>query len=366
MKSGWGVLVCVACLAQQAESFGGFQALHESDLAGPAPLRIRSLNTEITPDRVNSDAAPGITGALEVQLVRVVSGQEIPISGVEFKTTQGTWMTDVNGRAAIRSGCSAGGTFELNAKLENRYFSIQNPSQGKLYELKMRAPCQGRVQWGWNAATDGGQVLGIWQVAETARTKLQASVGLGFWKRPVNFVFPSHGDYYAWGKVNVTRGDHWDVVGHEMGHAIYDLAGVGDSEGGEHKIDECYRPTLAFSEGWASFFSAWIGVSLSDPDAKFEYLVPRRAPIRFESIPEDVCYGQSNEWRVTGFLWDLVDLSRDPEAIESPFSVFWQALVGRSAASAQEASEILIRSGAVQESEIKESWEQNFKTPWSP
>jgi hypothetical protein len=358
-------LVWVVGLMASAQA-GASASRHESDLAGPAPLRARSISNVVVPDRVVSDPSPGVTGALEIQLLREVRGADAGVAGVEFETSQGRFATDLAGNASVRTGCAAGGTFELKARLSNRFFSIQNSSDGRTFELKAQVPCQGRVRWSWEQATDAGQVLGIWQVADAARRKVDRAMGLAFWSRAVPFVFPSDGDYYFFGKVNVTRGDHWDVVGHELGHAIYDIGAIGSSEGGQHKIDECYGATLAFSEGWASFFSAWVGVDLSDSDAKFEYMVPRRAPLRFESIPADVCAGQTNEWRVTGFLWDLIDLSRDGEAMESPFALFWASLTGSRAKSAQAAVRAFIRSGAVREAEVRSIWEQNFLTAFVP
>ncbi len=361
-------LAWMGCL-MAAAPFGqawGSGSLHESDIAGAAPVRVRSVSSVLAPDRLVSDPSPGVTGALELQLVREARGLDAGISGVEFQTSEGKFITNAGGSASIRTGCAAGGSFELKARLSNRYFSIQNNSDGRTFELKAQVPCQGRVRMGWDQATDAGQVLGIWQVAESARRKINSELGLGFWSRAVAFVFPADGDYYYLGKVHVTRGDHWDVVGHELGHAIYDIGSIGSSEGGQHKIDECYSPTLAFSEGWASFFSAWVGVELTDTDAKFEYMVPRRAPLRFESIPADVCAGQSNEWRVTGFLWDLIDLSRDGEAVESPFSVFWGSLLGSRVRSAEAAVRAFVRSGAAREAEVRAVWEQNFLTAFVP
>ena len=77
-------------------------------------------------------------------------------------------------------------------------------------------------------------------------------------------------------------------MAHEIGHAIYDQADIGVSGGGRHRIDECYTNALALSEGWATFFAGWLNLRLNDQDARFEFLVPRRAPIRLENIPSDL------------------------------------------------------------------------------
>ena len=160
--------------------------------------------------------------------------------------------------------------------------------------------------------------------------------------------------------MTLTRGDHWDVVGHEMGHAIYDLGQLGGMQGGEHKIDECYSATLALSEGWASYFSAFVSVDRDDPDAKFEFMVPRRAPLRFENIPQDVCAGETNEWRVTGFFWDLFDQHEDGESVTQDFAALWAPLAGSRVQSATEAAKLLEGRLGLPGDVIRQVWLQNF------
>jgi hypothetical protein len=222
--------------------------------------------------------------------------------------------------------------------------------------------CGVRLELTFREESDGGQPLGIWRVASKAKARLAEAIGLQFWSNPIEFVWPADGDYYSFGTVHLTRGDHWDVVGHEMGHGIYDLGKLGAFGGGSHKIDECYSEALALSEGWASYFSAWVNVDLADSDAKFEFMVPRRAPLRFEAIPGDVCNGPTNEWRVTGFLWDLVDFSADNEASEEPFSRLWRALQGSRTSGARSASR-LFESAGIPRSVLDLVWDLNFRTP---
>ena len=111
---------------------------------------------------------------------------------------------------------------------------------------------------------------------------------------------------------------------HELGHAV--MAGAMDARtsGGSHKIDECYSAGLAWSEGWATYFAGVVRLSPDDADAKFEFLVPRRAPIRLENVPADVCRGPNNEWRVAAGLWDLTDRHQDAgDVISLPFKTVW-------------------------------------------
>ncbi|MBI4422887.1 MAG: hypothetical protein HY554_04135, partial [Elusimicrobia bacterium] len=117
---------------------------------------------------------------------------------------------------------------------------------------------------------------------------------------------------------------------HELGHAVMHAAMRAAGAGGPHKIDDCYGPALAWSEGWATFFAAAVHLEPSDPDARFEFLVPRRAPIRLENVPEDVCRGQANEWRVAAALWDLYDSHPDgADASSLPLGRLWTAWEGQ-------------------------------------
>ena len=145
----------------------------------------------------------------------------------------------------------------------------------------------------------------------------------------------------------------------DRGHAIYDFGNLGQFGGGPHKIDECYSQQLALSEGWASFYGAWLYIDLADTDAKFQYLVPRRAPIRIENVPEDVCRGTGNEWRVTSFLWDVVDLNRDEEEVEENFRLTWEALYNSNVRSV-EAARARLESKGIQKNRLDRAWNKNF------
>ncbi|MFN8576191.1 MAG: hypothetical protein U0354_04990 [Candidatus Sericytochromatia bacterium] len=148
-----------------------------------------------------------------------------------------------------------------------------------------------------------------------------------WWTVQLKTVWPQNSNYYAWKTVNLSDADHWDVNGHEIGHAMTDIGTNSSMGGGQHKIDECYTENLAWSEGFATFLSSVISLDKSDPDAKFEFLVPRRAPIRQENVPTDVCNGQKNEWRVGATMWDIYDTHVDgDDNISVPFKTIWQSV----------------------------------------
>jgi hypothetical protein len=150
----------------------------------------------------------------------------------------------------------------------------------------------------------------------------------GWWTSRITTRWPADGNYYSFGTVSLTDAEWWDVNGHEIGHAIFFAGFNSSSGGGQHKIDECYGADLAWSEGFASFFSAVISIDRADPDAKFEFMVPRRKPIRIENVPADVCSGHTNEWRVGAAMWDLYDSHADgSDEVAIAFSAIWGALV---------------------------------------
>lgn len=155
----------------------------------------------------------------------------------------------------------------------------------------------------------------------------QDRIDLGWWRAKIKTNWPASGNFYNFGQVNLTDAPWWDVNGHEIGHAMFFAAFDSASGAGEHYIDKCYGASLAWSEGFGSFFSGVISLKRDDEDAKFEYMVPRRKPIRIENVPADVCEGPSNEWRACAALWDLYDTHNEgTDHVSLDFKTIWDAL----------------------------------------
>lgn len=316
-----------------------------------------------TPDDSDLSGAPGnrISAAVPLELhadeIRVIRTRQRDSLQVEVLREDHGQLKPVDGLRITVQRCAPGGKTRVDAELSQSRYAVTNGKN--TYRIIDQIPCSGHVQLIFRSGSNGSQALGIWSIARIAELKLQATTGLSFWKAPIKFVWPAEADYYNWGEVHISRGDHWDVVGHELGHAIYDLGDLGDWGGGQHKIDECYSTSLALSEGWASFFSAWLSVDAADGDAKFEYMVPRRAPIRFETIPADVCRSEKNEWRVTGFFWDLYDLHEDGEKANESFARMWKALSGSRVPSSS-AARARLRDAGLDPSLLELAWVLNF------
>lgn len=221
----------------------------------------------------------------------------------------------------------AGGAAELRFELSNRYWKLSRYSwQGPTIAQLSGAVDAGTTQL--EPGTANAQAAFIHEIYNRALALFaREGIALDWWSRPLETVWPGSGNYYSWGTVNLTNAEWWDVNGHEIGHALHDLGINGKMGGGQHKIDECYTSNLAWSEGFASFVSAAISLPRDDADAKFQYMVPRRAPLRFENMPPDVCAGPTNEWWTTAALWDLYDThNEEDDQVSLEFKQVWSAL----------------------------------------
>lgn len=221
----------------------------------------------------------------------------------------------------------AGAAAELRFEMSNRYWKLSRYSwQGPAIPALSGSVDAGTTQL--EAGTANGQAAYIHEIYNRSLALFEREgISLDWWNRQLNTVWPANGNYYSWGTVNLSNAEWWDVNGHEIGHALHDLGINGQMGGGQHKIDECYTTPLAWSEGFASFFSAAISLQRDDADAKFQYMVPRRAPLRFENMPGDVCEGPSNEWWTTAALWDLYDTHNEKDdQVSLEFRQIWGAL----------------------------------------
>ena len=251
---------------------------------------------------------------------------------VRLAGTPGAWtMVGADG-GFVLTGARAGVSNKISVSLDNPRWAFRS-GRGQAYA------------WEAGPFADGADVGRLSPVPGTENSKLGVlhltyldaldflarEATDGWWKKPLTVVWPGGADYFepgAW-TLHLTDPNAWDVVLHELGHAVMDGAMDARTSGGSHKIDECYSAGLAWSEGWATFFAGAVRLSPDDPDAKFEFLVPRRAPIRLENVPADVCRGPNNEWRAAAGLWDLYD--RNPEAgdaVSLPFRTLWAGITG--------------------------------------
>ena len=334
----------------------------DHDLGHPSVLdpdvsELLMRTAKLVPDKVIQ--SKGRADQVSVKLILKRNGLNVPIPGLDFSISPEGSRHQTNAQGEFVFTCQSISVKVFEAALKAEHFSVI--TGWRSYRLSFEAKCGEKIQVFFDEAGPNGQAMAIYETLVRAREKLKNSVGLDFWKKQIKVVWPANADYYSFGRVHVTNGHHWDVVGHELGHAIYDQANIGAFGAGQHRIDQCYTETLALSEGWASFFSAWLFIDLDDADAKFQYMVPRRAPLRIEHVPQDVCEGPKNEWRTTAFFWDLVDLNNDSETTDYTFSEIWNATVNKRSKSMKDVVNELLQAD-FSRAELDEVWRLNFKT----
>ncbi len=124
--------------------------------------------------------------------------------------------------------------------------------------------------------------------------------------------------------------DEWDdaVILHELGHHLAAVYSRDDSTGGRHGGART-APEIAWSEGWASWFSAWLAEDPVLLDARLDTV----RITDLEAMEEEDAFGVDGELvserLVAAVLWDLYD---DPEDDDDPVAldeaVMWAAFLG--------------------------------------
>ena len=263
-----------------------------------------------------------------------------------------------DGAWAISPKSALEGSYALRFSLNNRYWMLRN-TDGNDYAWegpKVTLPIDGDFDtgdWSLDSSLANGQVGYIHlSFLEALDSFARYGIDISWW-RQVTTVWPDQDAYYSpsYHAVHLSNPKAWDVNIHELGHSIVATGMRVPSAGGQHKLDECYSANLAGSEGFPTFLAALAHLDLNDPDAKFEYLVPRRAPIKVENVPSDVCQGDNNEWRVTSALGDIVDTNNDDKDVSVISATrLLKALFGQSFAGMKGAWRLLEKQLDAQES----------------
>lgn len=311
--------------AQNNQTAQGTEIIDDSEIAGGFQIQdvsrleqedlLKSGEQKLFATQTRPATGPARSNALSGRLVfQDRAGQTQPGALATASLYQGSRkvasaLTDSNGSWQLP--LPASGRYQVRYTLENPRWQISNYSwEGPSVEVS------GPADVGETTLIPGSQNAEAAWIHEVYLKSLalfeREQVPLDWWRNQIRTYWPVQGNYYTNYTVNLSGAEQWDVNGHEVGHAIYHQALNARSRGGQHKIDDCYNGTLALSEGFASFFSAAVFLQKSDPDAHFDkYLVPRRAPIRIENVPDDVCPGSTNEWRVSSVFWDVYDSNPD-------------------------------------------------------
>src|SRR5262249_10499966 len=131
---------------------------------------------------------------------------------------------------------------------------------------------------------------------------------------------------------------------HETGHFTEYVLSASDNPGLTHFLDDCGNLSLAWSEGYATFFQnmvrSWKG--FNRPDI---YVDTSGAPgpggvllgYQVETPPPSIPAGSGNEYSVNAVLWDIVDrpttLDASPGTDDDPMNLadgparFWSVFI---------------------------------------
>ncbi len=139
------------------------------------------------------------------------------------------------------------------------------------------------------------------------------------------FFNPATNSAYILGDRN-TDSDEFDdsVILHEYAHMLAAKFSRDDSPGGPHLLGDLLDPRIAWSEGWANFFSSAARGSSIWRDSKAQNTV-----LRFDiedNVPVGDHPGYTSEASVDGLLWDLIDENADKDdTAQFPFASIWSA-----------------------------------------
>ncbi|MEK6578704.1 MAG: hypothetical protein AABZ55_05710 [Bdellovibrionota bacterium] len=281
----------------------------------------------------------------KISVVIEESGLRIPLQGLKFREPEGHCTEEKKTRKIL-------------TYLSNPWFRIVHDFE--VYRIEFDAPCTSQITVLFQGGSLKAQTLLIWNVAMVALSKLETEVGLEFWRTPLIWVWPATNDSYSHFRLFLTYPTNVEVITHEMGHAVYDFADIGAFQAGEHRFESCTDSTLALTEGWASFFAAWILFDRSSLTPTFHHLVPRFESVGIENIPASVCQGPTSEWRVIGFLWDLIDHPpQDDDRLNLSFGEVFKILKDTRKASIDEVySELKL--SQIDATALKDTWDLNF------
>ena len=124
-----------------------------------------------------------------------------------------------------------------------------------------------------------------------------------------------------------TDSDEFDdsVILHEYAHLLAARFSRDDSRGGPHLPGDMLDPRVAWSEGWANFFSSAVRLNPIFIDSKGLGAVGIRFDLE-ENVPGNDRPGYRSEASVQGLLWDLFDeVSDNGDSVQFPIATIWKA-----------------------------------------
>jgi hypothetical protein len=281
----------------------------------------------------NSPAGPA-----PVRLALVKLFADIPLAvDPELATSQ----TDLSGEVSLRvPQAQLGNNLYLQVRAQDSGLRIATVRDSwlnldSLYQVesgRFRVPLASNVTFGtWNVADTGQNA--VFLIYDSAVEGYLIATGvLGMSLSAVKLVYPTY-DFSIFPKTSDTEahyvngqivlgqyyGTSPDVVLHEYGHFVADTSGF-SGQGGDHfyPFKQRVNPSLAWGEGWATFFAVAGQNTRGRPDKR---TYTSRHPNNFQDYDLedghntnailDSAAGDDNEGSVQFVLWDLYDKFQD-------------------------------------------------------
>ena len=117
------------------------------------------------------------------------------------------------------------------------------------------------------------------------------------------WIIPAHGDQ--------------SVVQHEIAHSInsfYWNGVLAPGSGGKHDLTNCFNNGIGLIEGFADFMPYWVQFDRTATSPIVSYY-----NMNIETLPTNVCAGQTAEMRVAATFWDTYDYWNDGPDVNTKF-----------------------------------------------
>lgn len=251
---------------------------------------------------------------------------------------------ETDGTGAFSVTIPQGGTQDLGVRLYTRNASdlyrieVKNSfSSGALYSLSVTGSYDTSTNVTQNVAATGDTAGGVFNIFDQAVLAFDVLRELVQTSPPKLTIFwepgTTDGTYFTTLDSSVhllgasTDNDAFDddVILHEIGHFAHYSFSHNESPGGSHSPQEDHQdPRLAFSEGYANYFSASVR---NDPELRdINIAGTSRFELETPSFASSAT-GQDNENVVGAVLWDVFDPGgEDPMALDDGASRVWKVL----------------------------------------
>jgi hypothetical protein len=320
----------------------GFESDPVRVLVGPTGLGpVREIlgqaffqKVPVAPDGLRPDAAYALP----------VAGARVEVFSLSTGALFSTGRTGLDGRYAVPAPVAAGyGVRVLASAPERNLVVADNTRNGTVYSVGVVLEAAG--QPGPLVATDGSGVSGAFNIFHviTGGNAFVRQLDPGalipplavFWS-PSNsratiggtFFDAGSGTAYVLGN-RAEDSDEFDdaVILHEYAHMLADQLSRDDSPGGPHVREDVLDPRVAWSEGWANFFS---GLVRGDP-LYVDTFGPDGADTVVFDLEERLSPGDAggywSEFAIHSLLWDLADPAGgvDGDGVQLDLLSMWRA-----------------------------------------